>query len=197
MTKRAKEKEEEGENIDPRDVLGGTLNILGFKLDLGELLASPEDFDGRLEQLRDRLKAAGGKEALSDEEWRQGGASITGHIRTRGALGDQEFHIGTTGKPQIKRRSQAVAEPPEAMEPPVDVFEEEHETTIIADVPGVDLEELELKVEGSLLKLASKATARRNYQKEIRLEAELDPSSLRATCRNGVLEVHVQKLGHG
>ena len=195
MTKSEKEKKKE--NIDPRDVLGGTLNILGFKLDLGELLASPENFNGRLEQLRDQLKAAGGKEALPDEEWRQGGASITGHIRTRGILGDQEFHIGTTGKPQTKRRSQPVPEPSEAMEPPVDVFEEEQEVIIVADVPGISLEELELKAEGSLVSLSSKAAARRNYRKEIRFGAELEPSSLRATCRNGVLEVRVQKLGHG
>lgn len=192
-----KEQDKEQQNIDSRDLLGGTLNILGFKIDLGELLASSEDFDGQLHKLRERLKAAGGKEVLSDEQWRQGGASITGHIRTRGILGDQEFHIGTTGRPQTKRRSPPVPEPPEAMEPPVDVFEEGLEFTIVADVPGVDLEELELKVEGRLVSLSSKATARRNYRKEIRLEAELEPSSLRATCRNGVLELRVQKLGHG
>lgn len=191
MTKSEKEKGSELSGL-----LSGTLNILGLKLDLGELLASPEDFNGRLEQLRERLKAAGAKEVLSDEEWRGGGASITGSIRTGGALGEREFHIGTQGNPGGKRGATPNTEPLEAMEPPVDVFEEGQEVIIVADVPGISLEELELKAEGSLVSLSSKSTARRNYRKEIRLEAELEPSSLRATCRNGVLEVRVQKLGH-
>ena len=189
-------KEEESGN-DPRDLLGGTLNILGFKIDLGELLASPEGFNGRLEELRERLKAAGGKEVLSDEEWRQGGASVTGHIRTGGILGEQEFHIGTTGRPQTRRRGRPVPEPPEAMEPPVDVFEEGQEVTIIADVPGVSPEDLELKVEGNVFVLSTKADARRNYRKEIRFESAVDPDSLQVAGHNGVLEVRLRKQGPG
>ncbi len=194
MTKSDKEKEPELSGL-----LSGTLNILGFKLDLGDLLSSPEELKGGLEALREKLKEAGGKEVLSDEEWRQGGASITGHIRTHGLLGEQEFHVGTLGRSQRRKAGGPTRAAPEVevTEPPVDVFDEGQEVTIVADVPGISLEELDLKVEGSLVSLSSKATARRSYRKEIRLGAELEPSSLRATCRNGVLEVRVQKLGHG
>jgi len=72
------------------DVLGGTLNILGLKIDLAKLLSSPQDIRDQLEELRGRLKQAGGKEVLGDEEWRSGGVSIGGHFRTRGILGDTE-----------------------------------------------------------------------------------------------------------
>ena len=194
MTKSEKEKEPELSGL-----LSGTLNILGFKLDLGELLSSPEELKGGLEALREKLKKAGGKEVLSDEDWRQGGASITGHIQTHGILGEQEFHVGTLGRSQRRKAGAPAPAAPEVevTEPPVDIFDEGQEVTIVADVPGISLEELDLKVEGSLVSLSSKATARRSYRKEIRLGAELEPSSLRATCRNGVLEVRVQKLGHG
>ena len=185
--------DKEKNELDPTELLGGTLNIFGLKLDLGELLASPEGAKGRLEELREKLKEAGGKEALSDEEWRQGGLSVTGSVRTHGVMGEREFHVGTLGRSGRTSTRRAAPEPPEPMEPPIDVFDEAEEVTIVADVPGASLHDLDLKLEGSTFSLASKPTARRSYGKKLRLEADLDPSSLRATCHNGVLEVHVRK----
>lgn len=184
---------EEKKEFAPADFLGGTLNIFGLRIDLGELLGSPDKLTGRLEELREKLKAAGGREVLSDEEWRRGGASITGHIRTRGLLGEQEFHIGTMGSPRRRMAAQPAPEPPEVVEPPVDIFDEEGLVTIVADVPGVGVEELELKAEGSVFSLSTKAGATRRYQKDIRIEGDLEPGSLQATCNNGVLEVRLRK----
>ena len=190
----AKDKEQEKEP-EPSGLIGGVLNLFGLKIDVGELLASPEKLAGQLGELRENLKAAGGKEVLSEEEWRRGGATITGHIRTRGLLGDQEFHIGTMGRSRSREATRATSEPPEVVEPPTDVFDEAEGITIIADVPGVTLEEMELKLEGRDFSLVSKAPGRRNYLKELRLEADLDPDSLQAVCRNGVLEVRISKRG--
>jgi len=190
------ESEEEKES-EFSDLIGGTLNIFGLKVDLGELLGSPQKLTGRLEELRETLKKAGGKEVLSDEEWRQGGGTITGHIRTRGLLGEREFHVGTTGKPGRKATGRPSPEPPEVVEPPVDIFDEGEQVTIVADVPGVALEDLELNVEGRVFSLATKATAPRSYRKELRLESDVQADSLEATCRNGALEVRVRKQGTG
>lgn len=181
---------------DPTELIGGTLNIFGLKFDLSELLASPESVQGHLEQLREKLKEAGGKEVLSDAEWRAGGASITGSIRTRGLAGDREFHLGTLGKPRGgAMASRRVEETQEVAEPPVDVFDEPDEVTIIADVPGVSLEDLEVRAHGNVLSINTRAKARRHYRKEVRVDADLDPTSLRSTCRNGVLEARVRKRG--
>lgn len=175
------------------DLFGGTLNILGLKIDLGELLTSPEEFKDHLERLRERLQEAGGRELLTDDAWRQGGATVTGHIRTGGLLGEQEYHIGTTGKRPSRRAGGVAPGSSEVAEPPIDVFDEGEEVRIVADVPGMTLEDLELQVEGKVFSLSAKATARRSYAKHLRLEVELEPDSLRATCRNGVLEVHLRK----
>ncbi len=179
----------------PSDVFSGALNILGIKIDLGELLSSPEGLEGRLDELREKLKEVGGKEVLSDEEWSKGGASITGHFRTRGLLGDQEFHVGTMGKPEREVREPSVAQPQEVIEPPVDVFYEKQRVIIVADVPGVSMDDLELKIKGKVFYLSTRATARRSYRKEVPLEAEVVPESLQTTCRNGVLEVRLHKQG--
>ena len=190
MAKGEKEKQPE-----PSDLIGGVLNVFGLKIDLKELLASPENLKGRLEELRDSLKEAGGKEILSDEEWRRGGAGITGHIRTRGVLGEQEFHVGTTGRPGRKRPGRPAPEPPEPVEPPVDVFDEGEQVVIVADLPGAGLEDIEVTIEGRVLSLSTKKTARRMYRKELRLEADVAPDSLQFECRNGVLEVRLRKRG--
>ncbi|MFH1560610.1 MAG: Hsp20 family protein [Chloroflexota bacterium] len=186
-------KDEKDKESKPSDIISGALNIFGLKLDLGDLLNAPEKLSGSLEALREKLKEAGGKEVLSDDEWKAGGVSVTGHIRTRGILGDQEYHIGTMGKPQRGEAARPAPEPPEVVEPPVDVFDEEGLVTIVAEVPGVGLEEMELKVEGSVFSFSTKTGARRRYQKELRLEADLEPESLQATCNNGVLEVRLRK----
>lgn len=183
----------DNKDSDISGALGGTLNILGMKIDLAKLISSPEEVKDSLEELRKKLKAAGGKKSLSDEEWKHGGISITGNIRTHGLLGENEFHVGTSGKPGGKIRGQTAPVAPEVIEPPVDVFYEGQQVTIVADVPGASLENLELKVQGDIFSLSSKAKARRNYQKELHLKADVEPDSLQSTCRNGVLEVRLQK----
>jgi len=188
----------EDKKPDISDVFGGTLNLFGFKIDLGKLLSSPEDVKGGLEQLREKLKKAGGKEVMSDEEWKSGGASISGHLRTSGILGDREYHVGTTTPPvepvAKRKRKEKAPEPPEAVEPPVDVFREAKEVVVIAEVPGIELTDLNLKVEDeSVLSLSTRSTARRNYRKKIELGSRVDESSLKANCRNGILGIHLQK----
>ncbi len=179
-------------DIDPADFIGGTLNLLGMKIDIGEMLKSQDQFKERLEELREKLKASGGKETLSDDEWRAGGIAVSGQIRTRGILGDQEFHVGTAGQATGKTRSRTPSE--EIIEPPTDVFDEDKQITIVADVPGVSLDDMELKVEGKVFRLSMKKPGRRNYRKEIKLKDEVQAGSLKASCRNGVLEVRLSKI---
>ena len=179
--------------FDLSDVIGGTLNILGFKIDVAKLLSSPEDVRDRLEELREKLKKAGGREVLSDEQWRRGEMSISGHFRTSGILGESEYHVGTAGPATRRRGRERVSEPPQAVEPPVDVFHEAQEIVVVAEVPGVELADLELKVEEDVLSLFTKPAARRSYRKEIELGSRVDADSLEATCRNGILEVHLQE----
>ena len=175
---------------DVSDVLGGTLDILGLKIDLGKLLSSPEDVKDRLEELRGKLKAAGGKEVSSDEAWRKGGASISGHFRTSGVLGEREYHIGTAGPSTRPEGRESISEP---LEPPVDVFHEAEEVMIVAEVPGVELADLELMVQDDVLAVSTRPAARRSYRKEIKLGCRVDKDRLKASCRNGILEVHLRR----
>lgn len=173
--------------FDLSQVIGGALDIFGVKLDLGKLLSSPDEVRERLEALREKLKQAGRKETLTDEEWRQG-VSVRGHVRTRGILGEREYHIGTGVRPPPK-----ATKPPDVVEPAVDVFDEGREVVVVAEVPGVGLNDLELKVKGLGLSLSTKPKARMGYKKDIELSSEVDADTLRATCHNGILEIRLRK----
>ena len=182
-------------DIDPSELVGGILNIFGLKIDLAEALSSQEGFRSRLEELRERLIAAGGKETLSDLEWKRGAVKVTGHLRTRGILGDQEFHIGTMGKRHEEGEQPSAGQPEQASEPPVDILDEGKLVRIVADVPGVSLDDLALDVGKRRVTISTRDTSRRSYRKELRLDTEVDPASMRASCRNGVLEVYLRKKG--
>lgn len=179
--------------FDLSQVIGGALDIFGLKIDLGKLLSSPEDVRDRLQELREKLKQAGGKEVRTDEEWRKGEVNISGHVRTRGFLGEREYHIGTGARPRRQPQAPKTPKPPEVVEPTVDVFDEPQEIMVVAEVPGVGLKDLELKIQGQVLSLSTKPGARMGYKKEIELSSEVDAGSLKATCHNGILEVRLRK----
>jgi HSP20 family protein len=183
----------EKKEFDPSQVIGGALDIFGIKIDLGKLLSSPENVKDRLEELREKLKRAGGKEVLTDEEWRKGEEGISGHVRTRGVLGEREYHIGTGARPRRQPAGPKSPKPPEVVDPTVDVFDEPQEIVIVAEVPGVGLNDLELKIQDRVLSLFTRPEARMAYRKEIELSSEVDAGSLKATCHNGILEARLRK----
>ena len=77
-------------------------------------------------------------------------------------------------------------------EPLIDIFDEAGHILVVAELPGVTNEDIELEVEGDILSL--KATGReRRYAKELVLPALVDPASLQRTFQNAVLEIRLEK----
>ncbi|MFB6297413.1 MAG: Hsp20/alpha crystallin family protein [Salinirussus sp.] len=70
----------------------------------------------------------------------------------------------------------------------VDVHETEKEVRVVADVPGVDKEDIELKCDGTTLTIDA-AGPDREYRERIGLPTRVDEHSASATYNNGVLEV--------
>ncbi|HEW89788.1 MAG TPA: Hsp20/alpha crystallin family protein [Candidatus Bathyarchaeota archaeon] len=81
----------------------------------------------------------------------------------------------------------------EEREPLVDVMEEDDEVVVIAELPGVEKEDIDLRCDGREL-IISVDTERRKYYKQLELPSEVDPSSARASYKNGVLEVKLKKV---
>lgn len=105
--------------------------------------------------------------------------------------------IGPDGKPIIKefgniRRTAGRPKITEEREPLVDVIEDKNTITIVAEVPGVSKENIDIKIRDMRL-VISAASGDRKYYKEIELPAKVKPESAKASYKNGVLEIRLEK----
>jgi len=64
---------------------------------------------------------------------------------------------------------------------------------VFAEVPGVEKSDIKLNATENSLSIAVD-TETRKYHKEVELPERVDPDSVKATYRNGVLEVTLKKL---
>ena len=105
--------------------------------------------------------------------------------------------IGPDGKPiieefgNVKRRGRrAIIE--EKLEPLVDVIDEKDRVVVVAEIPGVEKDKIDVRVKDG--KLVIKAEGKdRKYYKEIELPPGIKPETAKAKYKNGVLEVTIEK----
>ncbi len=81
----------------------------------------------------------------------------------------------------------------EEREPLVDILSEGKEIVVIAELPGVEKDQINLKATDNYLILNATAPQRK-YYKKIDFKERIDPSSAKAVYKNGVLEVRFKKL---
>jgi len=125
----------------------------------------------------------------------------TGEIKGLGdkARGVYGFSVklGLGGKPIIEQfgnikateRGAVVAE---VREPIVDVFDEGESLVVIAELPGVEEDDIHLEVKDDILDLSAEAEHRK-YSKEILLPSPVDADSLESSYKNGILEIKLRK----
>ena len=109
-----------------------------------------------------------------------------------------------------QQQQQPAAQEPRALLPRVDVLEDSGGITLLADLPGVPKEQLELKVEGDTLLIegvvALQAPERLRpvyaelrvprYRRSFTLSRELDTSRIEANLKDGVLNLRIPKQEH-
>jgi len=107
--------------------------------------------------------------------------------------------VGPDGKPvirefgNVKPSKLGVPRAEEEREPLVDVVTGDKVVQVIAEVPGVEKEDVQLfGTEESLT--ISVDTEKRKYRKEVDLPVKVDPKSAKASYKNGVLEVTLERL---
>ena len=107
-------------------------------------------------------------------------------------------------------RGGAAPELPRAVLPNVDVFEDASGITLLADMPGVRKDKLELKVEGDALLIEGEvepftpegleaiyAEVRvPRYRRSFTLSRELDTARIQANLKDGVLALRIPKQEH-
>jgi HSP20 family protein len=63
---------------------------------------------------------------------------------------------------------------------------------VIADLPGVEKEAIDIKCDGKSLTIGA-ATDHREYEEQIRLPARVDEHSANATFNNSILEITFER----
>jgi HSP20 family protein len=90
-----------------------------------------------------------------------------------------------SGKPEVKKRR----------EPLIEVYEEGDQIIVIAEMPGVIKEDIELKATNRSLTISTKeGIAGRSYFKEITLPAAVNSDVAKARLTNGILEIKLKIL---
>lgn len=154
-------------------------------------------FGGLFKGLGDFIDLLGDMIETGEEE-----VTRSGEFRVKG-LGDKakgvygfSVRTGIGGIPQVERfgnirsteKGPVVAE---VREPLVDVFDEEQEIVIVAELPGVGEEEVHIEIQDDILSLET--TGQRKYAKEILLPEPVDVETLQKAYKNGILELRLAK----
>ncbi|WP_349742060.1 Hsp20/alpha crystallin family protein [Roseateles cavernae] len=97
-----------------------------------------------------------------------------------------------------------------SVQPAVDVFEDEAGITLLADMPGVPRERLEIRVEGDALLIEGSVQPATpegleavyaelrvpRYRRSFTLSRELDSAKIDASIKDGVLTLRIPKQAH-
>lgn len=153
---------------------GGILSGLGGLVEkLGELAKTGED-----------LRRSGNFQSPS------GMKGIYG-FTMRVGLGDEEPKIESFGNiRKDEKTGQATVQ--EIREPVVDVFDEKENVLIVAEMPGISAEDVEIEVKDDLLTISA-AKAEKKFRKEVLLPANFKKEKISISCNNGVLEIKCRK----
>ncbi len=79
--------------------------------------------------------------------------------------------------------------------PLVDVFDSDGTVHVVAEMPGIEKQDVELSIDGRVLEIKASRGDRR-YNETVELPAEVEENSAKATYKNGVLEVTLKKKGN-
>ena len=132
---------------------------------------------------------------LEDTVTREGEIKGLGD-KVRGHYG---FSVSTMGGGKVKvepfgniRKTEKGAVVEEVREPLVDIFDEEKEFKVIAELPGVKEEEVKVELSGDILTISAEGKPRK-YHKEILLPSKVKPKAMARSFKNGILEITFAK----
>ena len=113
---------------------------------------------------------------------------------------DQVRSVTPTAEKSLATRDEALY-----IAPPVDIFETEDALTVIADLPGVSKDDVDIRVEDDILTIKGKSDYKRpqsmileefdlhGYFRQFQLSDEVDQSKITAETKNGVLTITLPK----
>ncbi len=102
-------------------------------------------------------------------------------------------------------RAPATREPERYLTPAVDIYETDDALVVVADMPGVGKEDVDVRLEDDVLSIMGKVSHPQranptyeeygllNYHREFRLDEEVDRENIKAELKQGVLTLTLPK----
>lgn len=168
--------------------------------DIDEMMREMEEFMRRdykefTQQLpKDLVRERRLPDGSTAKEW---GPFVYGYSMTIGPDGKPQIREFGNVKPSTKPEPFGLQRPKidikEEREPLVDVMTADQEVKVVAELPGVDKNDIKLYGTEKTLNI-SVDTPQRKYSKEVELPASVDPKTAKSMYKNGVLEVTITKV---
>jgi len=111
----------------------------------------------------------------------------------------------TTVPQTVEQKAPETREESRKLVPPVDIFETDNGLAVVADLPGVEKEDVEVHVENDILTIQAKPKSLlpgeptfREYQlltfyRQFELGESVDQDKIRGEMKNGVLTIYLPK----
>lgn len=106
---------------------------------------------------------------------------------------------GPDGKPRVQefgnrsiKSEDGVSKISEEREPLTDIIEGDEDVAVTVELPGVEKEDIDLNVNHDSLEITVDAPQRK-YHKIIDLPCDVKPKTTKATYKNGILDVAIQR----
>ena len=129
---------------------------------------------------------------------RSGEFTVKGLDKAKGIYGFN-VRMGLGGLPTVEdfgniRATKEGTVIAEEREPLIDVFDEGDEIIVVAELPGVEQDDIRLEVKDDVLSLSTVGDGR--FAKEILLPSAVAPGTMETTHKNGVLEIRLAKINN-
>ena len=161
---------------------GNSFDIFGFDEDFFKNIFSDE-------RLMDDIKR------MTEEIMRMFSSAQPGKSVVHGF----KINFGPDGRPRIEdfgnrpvRSDKGEPMVSEEREPLTDIIEGEKDVAVTVEIPGVEKEDVDLHVTEDTLEIIVN-TAKRKYHKKVDLPCNVKPKTTKATYKNGVLDVVIQR----
>ncbi len=133
----------------------------------------------------------------------KGGISKEGEINfdhlRKGMKGVYGFTINTAGggSPKVEtfgniRKTPEGPKVDEEREPITDIFDEENEIVVIAEMPGIEQDVIKIDLKEDILEISA-VSKTRTYRKELLLPIKATMQDLSQKFTNGILEIRIKK----
>ncbi len=110
------------------------------------------------------------------------------------------LNIGSDGKPKLQEFGNRSIKSPEGepilsdeREPLTDVIESDDHVSVTVEIPGVEKEDIDLKITEKKLEIRVNNPTRK-YHKIVNIPCDVKPNTTKATYKNGVLDIFIERV---